>query len=133
MRQEVEASTYKPPHTKRGRTTTNSPPNACSSYVKLYLGRPSKASKSLVLFCIFSIRRKSRTLVQKSVPGDTMIFVVRSDLKFSINRPLPFSSMTCDAVCHRCRGDAVDMEICAMVTIKEGTDRLFCWKHSNID
>ena len=95
MRQEVEASTYKPPHTKRGRTTTNSPPNACSSYVKLYLGRPSKASKSLVLFCIFLIRRKSRTLVQKSVPGDTMIFVVRSDLKSTaICTPSTWSSCT---------------------------------------
>jgi hypothetical protein len=36
--------------------------------------------------------------------------------KFSMNHPLPFSSITYDAACHQCNGDAVDKDMSAMVT-----------------
>jgi hypothetical protein len=54
------------------------------------LSKLAKVSCKFVIFCIFFPRRRSRTLVQNSVPGGTTIFVVGSHLKSSL--PLRLSS-----------------------------------------
>ena len=53
------------------------------------LSKLAKVSCKFVIFCIFFPRRRSRTLVQNSVPGGTTIFVVGSDLKYFENKTGP--------------------------------------------